>query len=244
MMKIKSLLAGLALLLGSLACNWPDLLPPPAPEIQPTVLPTFIVPSDTPIPSATPLPTVTPTPGVPIAWPKDLGVNCRSGPGIEWAVVSALPMDTKAEILGRTSETTWWYIQDPLNPGSFCWVATSVTDTAGNMNIIPILEAPQALVTGVTVDAAVTFTACGGPNPITFSGSITTNGPATVTYHWEVGGDKQNATPDETIEFPEAGTQEIAAGAYSADCGKYFIRLLVTDPNEESARKDFKVEAP
>ena len=243
-MKTRLMLTGAVLLLGLLACNWPEFLPPPAPEIEPTALATFVVPSDTPIPSATPLPTATPTPGVPIAWPKDLAVNCRSGPGTGWAAISALQVGTSAEIVGRTSETTWWYIRDPLNPGSFCWVATSVTETAGNMNIIPILEAPEAQVTGVEVNAAVEFTACGGPNAITFTGSITTNGPGTVTYHWEVGGDKQNVTPDETIEFLKAGTQEVAAGAYSADCGEYFVILQTTGPNQESARRDFKVEAP
>jgi hypothetical protein len=243
-MKTKLSLAGLFLVLAILACNWPELLPPAAPEIRPTILPTFAVPSDTAIPSATPPPTASPTPGTPIAWPKDLAVNCRFGPGTEWEVVSALPEDASAEILGRTSETTWWYIQDPLNPGSACWVSTGVTDTAGNLNIIPILEAPQALVTEVTVNAAVAFTACGGPNSISFSGTITTNGPTTVTYHWEVGGDKQNTTPDENLELSEAGTQKVTAGAYSADCGDYFVLLVVTAPNEESAQRNFKVEAP
>jgi hypothetical protein len=243
-MKTKLIPAALTLVLAIVACNWPDFLPPPAPEIEPTVLPTFVVPSDTLVPSATPLPTMTLTPSVPIAWPRDLGVNCRFGPGKEWAATSALPLNTTAEIVGRTSESTWWHIQDPLNPGQLCWVATNVTDTAGNINIIPIAEAPSAQITGVTANAEVEFSACGEPNPILISGAITSNGPLSVTYHWEVGGDKQNITPDETIVFMESGTLKISAGAYSADCGNYFIILKVTDPNEESSRKDFKVEAP
>ena len=92
-MKNKLRLAGLVLVLSILACNWPELLPPAAPEIRPTVLPTFVVPSDTPVPSATLPPTASPTPGVPIAWPKDKAVNCRFGPGTEWTAVSALPED-------------------------------------------------------------------------------------------------------------------------------------------------------
>ncbi len=243
-MKTKITFTTLVLILAMLACNWPDFLPPAAPEIQPTPIPTFIVPSETPVPSATPLPTLTPTPSGPIAWPKDLAVNCRFGPGKDWAAISALPVGITSEIVGRTSETTWWYIQDPLNPGKFCWVATDVTDTAGNMNLIPILEAPEALVDEVTVDVAVTFSACGGPNPIAFTGAITTNGPATVIFHWEVGGDKQNITPDETLTFVEAGTKSVTAGAYSADCGSYFVLLKTSSPNEEFDRQDFKVEAP
>lgn len=243
-MRIRTLLAALLLGLAALACSWPDLLPPAAPEIEPTALPTFAIPTWTLAPSATAPPTASPTPSVPVARARDLGANCRYGPGTEWAVVSALQQGASAEILGRTSESTWWVVQDPLNPGEQCWVAADVTDTAGNVDLLPIREAPAALVTEVTASAAVSFSACGGPNAISFSGAITANGPAAVTYHWEVSGDAQNTTPDATLEFAEAGTQKVQAGAYSADCGGYSVQLVVTAPNELSARRDFSVQAP
>jgi len=234
----------LALTLAGWACSLSDYLPEPAPVIEPSPLPTFAVPTYTPVPTQTPLPTVTPTPEKPIAWPKELGVHCRYGPGKEWEAVSAVPAGTRVEIVGRLSDTTWWYVADPLHEGDFCWVAFEVVDTAGDMTVIPIVEPPTASVTQVKVEAVVAFAACGGPNPVSFSGKIAANGPTTVTYHWEVGGDKQNVTGDETLTFAEAGTKTLTADAYDADCGNYFVVLVVTSPNEVTARQDFSIKAP
>jgi len=199
-------------------------------------------PSATPLPSATLSPTVTSTPIVPIAWPEDVGVNCRFGPAIGWQATSGLTAGTTAEIAGRNSENTWWLIKDPLNAGEFCWVSMSVTSTGGNLALVPVVAAPIASVTRVTVHADPSFTACGGPNAIIFSGTITTNGPATVTYRWEVRGDKENTTSAEAIEFSEAGVRDVPdPGAYTADCGNYSITLHVIAPNDQSAEDDFSV---
>ena len=240
----KRLFAILAFVLAVLACSWSDIVAPAAPEIEPTPLATFAIPTRTPQPTETPLPTLTPTPDVPIAWPKNLGVNCRYGPGKEWETVSSLLEGTTAEIEGRTVDTAWWYIQDPLHTGGFCWVAYNVVDTAGNLNTVPLAEPPTASVTEVTVEAVVIFTACNGHNDVTFKGTITTNGPATVTYHWEVSGDKREVMPEETIEFTEAGKQKLTKDVFSADCGNYSVSLRVTDPTEKSAEKMFKIQAP
>ena len=86
---------------------------------------------------------------------------------------------------------------------------------------------------------------CGGPNPVSFSGSITTNGSATVKYQWEVTGDKTNTTSPETIDFPEADTRTCPIPARTASmCGNYKITLHILSPNNTSASKNFKVEAP
>ncbi len=229
----KRLLFILILVLALPACTWSDFVPPAALEIEPTPLPTFAISTLTAIPTETPLPTPTSTPAAPIAWPKDLAVNCRYGPGKEWEVVSSLSAETITDIKGRTINTAWWYVSDPINLGEFCWVAYDVVETAGNLNIIPIVAPPVASVTTVTVDALVTFTACGGSNQVAFIGALAANGPTTVTYHWEVGGDKQELTPDETIAFGEAGTQKITTNVFSADCGDYSVKLIVTSPNDE-----------
>lgn len=247
-MRYRPLLASLILILSILACNLPSGTPTPTaaaappPTAAPTQPPATAIPSNTPLPTDTPLPTATATPAIPIAWPKSVAVNCRYGPGTAWAAVSALQLNVQAEIAGRNAGNDWWYIKDPLNPGDFCWVAMSVTNAAGNLAPIPIVAAPEALVTGVSVNAEVTYSACGGPNPIQFSGKVTTNGPTTITYQWEITGDKQNTTSPETLKFDAADTKSVPdPGAYSADCGNYAITLHVTDPNEKSAKKNFKV---
>ena len=240
----KRLFAFLTLILAALACTWSDIVPPAAPVIEPSPLPTFAISTLTPVPTETPLPTPTSTPDAPIVWPKDLGVNCRYGPGKEWEAVSSLSSGTVVEIEGRTINTAWWYVRDPISLGEFCWVAYDVVDTAGNLNIIPIVKPPLASVTTVTVDAIVIFTACGNSNQVTFNGAITTNGPETVTYHWEVDGDTQSTIPDEIIQFSESGTQKLTGDFFSADCGDYSVKMLVTSPNEISAEKAFKIQAP
>ena len=243
-MKTRWILPLLTLILATLSCNWSEVAPPAAPVIEPSPLPTFAIPTLTPTPTETPLPTLTSTPDAPIAWPKTLGVNCRYGPGKEWEAVSSLPAETRTEIKGRTVDTTWWYVSDPLNLEGFCWVAYDVVNTAGNLNTIPLVEPPTASVTNVTVDTQVTFSACGSSNPVTFNGSITANGPATVTYHWEVSGDTQETLPDATVNFAQAGTQKVTTDAFSADCGEYAVTLHVTVPEETSIEKAFRIQAP
>ena len=243
-MKIRWILPWLTLILAVLACNWSEVAPPAAPVIEPSPLSTFAIPTLTLTPTETPLPTPTSTPDVPIAWPKDLGVNCRYGPGQNWEAVSSLPAGTETEIKGRTVDNTWWYVSDPLDLEGFCWVAYDVVNTAGNLNIVPLVEPPTALVTDVTVDALVTFTACGESNPVTFSGTIMVNGPVKVTYHWEVSGDVQETLPDETFTFSQAGTQKVSTDAFSADCGEYTVSLVVTEPEEASDELAFRIQAP
>jgi len=243
-MKNKWFLSLLLLILAALACNWSDVVPPAAPVIEPSPLPTFAISTLTSTPTETPLPTLTSTPDVPIAWPKDLGVNCRYGPGKEWEVVSSLLPDKSTEIKGRTVDATWWYVSDPLNPDGFCWVAYDVVDTAGNLNVVPLAQPPTASVTNITVEALATFIACGEPNPVTLNGSIKTNGPTMVIYHWEVNGDIQETLPDATLKFSQAGAQQVSTDSFSADCGTYTVSLVTTAPDEMSAVREFSVRAP
>src|ERR1041384_6315537 len=96
-MKPRILLPSLVLVFAMLACNLPSNIPTtPTPTLQ--ILPSATVtqplptnlPTQTPLPTNTPPPTLTFTPTVPIAFPKDVNVNCRLGPGTAWAPLSAL----------------------------------------------------------------------------------------------------------------------------------------------------------
>jgi hypothetical protein len=236
----------LALILAALACNWSDVAPPPAPVIEPSPLPTFAISTLTPVPTETPLPTPTSTPDAPIAWPKNQGVNCRYGPGQDWEVVSTILAETITEIEGRTIDTSWWYVRDPMKlDESFCWVAYDVVNTAGNLNIIPIVEPPVATVTDVTMDSViVTFTACGVSNQVIFNGSITTNGPETVTFYWEVSGVAQETTPEATLKFTLSGTQNVTTALSLTECGEYTATLRITEPNTVIAQKTFNIQSP
>lgn len=230
-----------------LACNYPSLTPAP-----PTDTPTSTASADTATPqppTLTPAPletataTLVPTPSVPEVIAGSLGVYCRLGPDTTWVQTGSVGRDQTAEITGRNNDSSWWYVKDPNNPGNFCWVSAAVVTTAGNLTGLPVIPPPTASVTGVSVDAKVTSTVyCGGPNPVDFSGTITTNGPAKVKYQWEVGGDASNTTPPDTMNFTGADTKNVSGpGAYSTDCGNYTITLHVLDPNDKSAKKNFKI---
>lgn len=103
-------------------------------------------------------------------------------------------------------------------------------------SLTPTLTSEPFKVIGATASAIKLGTdICGQPNPVEISGTITTNGPTTVTFHWEMRGDSTNTTSDEVITFSSAGTQTINEGAYKVDCGNYSARLVITSPNSFDA---------
>ncbi len=228
-----------------LACSFPTALqtqPPSAVPVLNTATPG--TPASTETPAATLTPTPIPTPSVPQVTPNSVNVNCRSGPDVAYDATSVLMLGQTAQIAGRNDDSSWWYINDPANAGQFCWVAASVVTTAGNLSGLPIIAPPASIVTEVTVGVSVTTTVfCHGPNPVEFSGSITTNGAAKVSYQWEVGGDTSHTTSPETLKFSSADTKDVSGpGALSVDCGNYSITLHVLSPNDTSATKKFKVQ--
>ena len=251
-MKSQSLLSTFVLLLAMLACNLPSSAATATPTLTiftpaPTQpLPTS-APTPTSLPSNTPPPTATGTPAVPVAFPKEVAVNCRLGPGIGWIVLSGLSVGTSSQIAGKSGDGGWWYIVDPFNSGRKCWVAASVTNTAGNLANIPVVEAPKASVTKVTLKLSpdtITATACPGAGPpIEFASSIEVNGPTSVTYHFET--QQTGALPTDTIDFDAFGTEEFAT-YYTPllGAGTYWVRLIVTSPNDMQAEAKYTITCP
>ncbi len=234
-----------------LACNFPLFAPRPTPTAPAPAQAATDTPSVPALASFTPVPvtataSTVPTPSVPVVTPNTANVNCRQGPDVAYNAVGVLTSGSSTQVTGRSADSSWWYVRDPANQSSFCWILSGVVTISGPTGNIPVVAAPFAIVTGVTADAALPSTvACGGPNPVTFSGSITTNGAATVKYQWEITGDKTNTTEPQTLDFTDASTQDVPnPGAYSVDCGKYTITLHVISPNDISAKKNFKIAAP
>ena len=224
-----------------LACNFP-LFAPPKPTPTRNLPTSTSTPAIPPSPTLTPSPTLSPTPSAPQLTPKSNTVNCRSGPDVAYASLDTFNSGQTAVITGRNDNNTWWYVHDPNNTSQFCWVSASVSTTSGNLNNLPVIPALTVIATNVTVSTSVSFNMCGGPNPVTFSGTITTNGAAKVSYQWEIRGDKSNTTSPQTITFKAAGTKNASnTGTYSADCGHYSITLHVLSPNDISAKQNFKI---
>jgi hypothetical protein len=251
-MKYKILITTLILTFLIQACNIPTSAPvteTPTPPVSPS--PTQPLPTDTPtqppLPTGTPPPTLTATPSVPIAFPRDVAVNCRFGPGQAWIVLSGLNVGQTAQILGKNSDGTWWYIVDPFNSGKNCWVSGSVTSTAGNLAAIPVVQTPSASVTNVTVKIDPTnISVAGCIGPITASkieGTIEVNGPATVKWYFDT--QQGGAQPTETTVFDTSGSKTFSA-SYTPTlvAGTYWVRLIVTSPNNIQAETSYKVDCP
>jgi len=252
-MKRRSLLSTLALVLAILACNLPSNVPTETPTgaaLTPssTFVPTTAVPTLTLPPSNTPPPTNTSTPSVPVAFPKEVAVNCRLGPGTGWIVLSGLSVGTSSQITGKSGDGGWWQIIDPLNSGRRCWVAGSVTNTAGNVAGIPVVEAPKATVTNVTVDVdpeSLSVAGCLGPIlPLKITGTIETNGPTTVQWRFETQQDGVMST--QSTEFESFG-EETVSTEYTPTtlaAGTFWVRLIVSSPNDSQAEAKYTISCP
>ncbi len=251
-MKARTLFPALVLVLAILACNLPSNIPatePPTLEAlsSPTVtqpLPTDI-PTQTPLPTNTPPPTLTSTPTVPVASPKETNVNCRFGPGTAWVPISALVVGQSSQITGKSSDGAWWNIADPQNSGRRCWVSASVVNTAGNLGVIPSVESPKASVTNVTVDVdpkTISVAGCIGPIlPIKIKGTIETNGPTTVKWHFET--QKDGAMTNQSTDFDAFGSKDFSVD-YTPPviAGTFWVRLIVTSPNDMQAETTYKID--
>jgi hypothetical protein len=121
------------------------------------------------------------------------------------------------------------------------------------LSVGPIAFISHGPVTGLAISGpAVIHSDCTvdeDTNPITFKISITTNAPATVTYHIEVYNSGRtmllDQTPNTNLVFTSAATQTIDSGdMYRNDCGTFIIKLIVTAPNSMTAQTTWSVVNP
>lgn len=209
------------------------------------------IPTDTPtppIPTETPLATASPTSETPMVTPSADAVNCRFGPGTGFSSVGGLPVGSTVPIHATTADKSWWQIESPQNPGTFCWVSADVTNTFGDLSLVPIVPIPTALVTAVAVTTPpVIHGFCHGPNPTSFSARITTNGPVTVLWHFEIydtSGAWLNSTTDQPMVFAGASSQVYESDAYKRDCGSYVVKVVTTSPNSMTGQANWTVVEP
>ena len=190
-------------------------------------------------------PALTTTPSVPVASPIDEPINCRIGPGTEWENVSSLSVGQTAPIVGRNSVSTWWYVQTPNDPNTLCWVAASVTTTAGNVSAVAVVADPTASVTAVSVAVDpqdISLPGCIGPvAPVEVAGSIHVNGPLTVQYQFETA--QSGVVLTDSIVFDEFGTQTIEIDYTPvAEEGSFWIRLVIIQPGEATAETEYEID--
>lgn len=106
------------------------------------------------------------------------------------------------------------------------------------------MAAPNGIAIGAKVSLTPVIHGCGGYTSI-FEGTITTNGPSVIAYHWEVYnpfGVLVDTYPDATLVFHAAGAQKVTPGKFSGDvCGTFTVKLVVTYPNRLQGQATYEV---
>jgi hypothetical protein len=120
----------------------------------------------------------------------------------------------------------------------------AVTNASGKLEGLPIIPPPEAQV----IDASVSVNVapggvCPGPISLAFSGSITTNGPATVTYRWEIRGDTTLTSSSESHVFAKADTWTFSSDHLHLSCGSFRVILHILTPNDFRAEKRFRLSS-
>lgn len=236
--------------LGMSSCNLPGDQPtetPPASHTPTLVIPITSASTPTSVPIETLLaidtPTIAPTPtsSLLLASPKDQPVNCRFGPGTQYGVAGALNPGRQAEIIGKNEDASWWYVRNPSDPSTLCWLSAGVTDTVGNVGALPVVEPPEIGVTSVnvSVDPPGLNVACDAfPQTVIISAFITTNGPSIVVWRWESSTGK--TSPENNLLFEEGGTKMVQ-DYYQVDGAKdYSIQVRTIVPNVVIGQANFK----
>jgi uncharacterized protein YgiM (DUF1202 family) len=107
----------------------------------PLISPTFTMGPDTATPEFTNTPIFTPTSSNPMIT-ASMPTNCRTGTSKDYPRVGSLNVGDVAEVIGRNSSSTWWYITNPSNPGSYCWVWGETTSVTGNTSALQVMTPP------------------------------------------------------------------------------------------------------
>ncbi|MBN1536710.1 MAG: hypothetical protein JW908_08270 [Anaerolineales bacterium] len=106
----------------------------------------LIPPTDTPSPyTSTPeftnTPMFTATSSNPMIT-ASMPTNCRTGTSKDYPRVGSLNVGDVSQVIGRNSTSTWWYIENPSNPGSYCWVWGETTSVTGNTSALQVMTPP------------------------------------------------------------------------------------------------------
>ncbi|HEX2979099.1 MAG TPA: hypothetical protein VHO48_02435 [Anaerolineaceae bacterium] len=100
----------------------------------PVEISTAALPTETPQPSAT---------AAELLVRARMDTNCREGPGPSYEIVGSLRAGDTAALVGRSSPSGWWYIENPSFQGFYCWVWGYTTEAQGDTGSLPYVKAPE-----------------------------------------------------------------------------------------------------
>lgn len=130
----------------------------------------------TPIPTQ-PLPTLPSTGPCIVASSTGGAVNVRSGPGLNYNVVSQLFGAATAQVIGRLPDASWYQIA--VN-GLIAWVSGSVVRTGGVCTTVPIVLPPTPVPTATGLPTATSTLASTATATATTAATATATATATL----------------------------------------------------------------
>jgi hypothetical protein len=182
-------------------------------------------------------PAVGPTSDVPII-SASIDTNCRTGPSQVYEAISYLLIGKTSEVVKKYQNGLWWVIKDPNNPSKHCWVWGSTTSVTGNWQQLAEATIPPTPTVNLSIEPI--FTALDpssyvGVCPVVLSGqgTITVNGPTTVTYVWERSSGPSLGSG--SLTFAAAGSQNISFSINYLSTSIDTVRLHVTSPIDISS---------
>ncbi len=121
-----------------------------ATQNAPTMTSTATIP---PTATSTFTATYTPTPATPVASVRR-EISARSGPGSRYPIVMTLQTNDTLDIIGISDDGSWYQVVLP--DGSKGWIAASgsLVSIAGDVNVVPIAQAPTDIPTATPTDTA------------------------------------------------------------------------------------------
>ena len=210
---------------------------------SPTSFPTpTIVPIETLLARDTPTVVPTATSRVILVSPIDQPVNCRFGPNVSYSILGALVVGRQAEVIGKSIDETWWYVKNPSDPSTNCWLSADFVSVVGNVEALPVVSPPEIGVTNiqVQVDPVLMNVGCAAfPQIVNLTARITVNGPTIITWKWETSAG--DIFPEETLLFESEGTKEVRKILTVWSANDYWVNLHVLIPNDRSGGAIFKV---
>ncbi|MBK8046487.1 MAG: PD40 domain-containing protein [Anaerolineales bacterium] len=85
-----------------------------------------------------------------------LGVNVRTGPGTQYAILGIAPLGTEGEIVGVSEDGDWWVASVPAAPDGIGWVAAAYVAATG-ADDVPVFPTPPLPEPPAAVDAGTGY---------------------------------------------------------------------------------------
>ena len=157
-------------------------------------------------------------------------------------MIGELKSGRQAEVIGKSADLAWWYVKNPSDPSTSCWLFADVVTVVGDVESLPVVKPPEVTVTGVTVSVepdAMNVACNAFPRLVTLNIQISVSGPSMVVWRWEEisTGD---VSEEQNLLVVEGGVKTIQALYQVKSAQDYTMVVRTLQPNEATGRATFR----